>query len=119
METMDDEQYEKKTLEAVLESARTLATADEFSEELIALAEENKGTLTYYDTDNVDWDVKGYDFVFFDEEGNLSHAKLVPSELGILGDIHERESVEEMLEGHGFTLDESETFRAALHRQLN
>jgi len=106
-------------LAELLRDADMLATSSELSVELRNLAVPRKGMLSYYDTDRVQWSVSGYDFVFFDDDLNIRHTKINPQQLGIRGEVREGEVVERMLVDQGFLLDESEKFRAALHRQLN
>ena len=116
---METPENNPEHLDAILQDAEVLARADALNAELRALAAPQKGMLSYYDTDRVEWSANAYDVVFFDNELNLRHAKIEPQQLKIPGDLHERESVEQMLADKGFVLDESEKFRSALHRQLN
>jgi len=108
-----------KSIETLLQKATLLVSASEMSDELKGLSDKLKGTLTFYDSENVKWNVDGYDFVFFDTDGNLKRFKINPLELGFMGTTHERENLEQRFHSAGYILDDSEKLRSAIYRQLN
>ena len=106
----------------IKEKSSILVKKEDFTEELTELAEPMKGILGYFDTKNVRFSVEGYDFVYIDFEGNLSHVKIKPEEildLDMAGKLGEADNLEDQIMGAGFVIASSESFRAAIYRQLN
>lgn len=110
-------------LDYIKKNSRTLVVKEKFTEELEKMARPGKAMIGYYDSDNVNFSVEGYDLVYFSDDGeDLCHVKIKPEEIDGLenkGKIGESDEIEDVLRGNGFVLDQSEEFRAALHRQLN
>ncbi|OGM99378.1 MAG: hypothetical protein A3B91_00470 [Candidatus Yanofskybacteria bacterium RIFCSPHIGHO2_02_FULL_41_29] len=117
------QESERQNLAEYLEkNSNVVIDKDKLNEEIIRIAMSMKGMLGYYDSRDVKFSVDGYDFVYFNNEGDLLHVKIKPEEVLDLekaGKIHESDELEEKLKELGFELDQSEKFRSALWRQLN
>ncbi|OGN33689.1 MAG: hypothetical protein A3F98_01900 [Candidatus Yanofskybacteria bacterium RIFCSPLOWO2_12_FULL_41_8] len=117
------QESERQNLAEYLEkNSNVVIDKDKLNEEIIRIAMSMKGMLGYYDSRDVKFSVDGYDFVYFNNEGDLLHVKIKPEEVLDLekaGKINESDELEEKLKELGFELDQSEKFRSALWRQLN
>ena len=106
----------------ISDKSSVLVKKGELTEELAKIADPKKGILGYYDKENVNFSVEGYDFVYFNQGGDLCQVKIVPediSDLETTGKLRESEELEEKIKRAGFQLDQSERFRSAIWRQLN
>ena len=102
--------------------SKVLVNKNDFTEELKGMIMPGKSILGYFDSKNVTFSVVGYDLIYVDEDGDLSHVKIRPEEISDLegtGKVGESDYIEDQLIGIGFIFDRSELFRSALYRQLN
>src|SRR3989344_4206414 len=93
------QESERQNLAEYLEkNSNVVIDKDKLNEEIIRIAMSMKGMLGYYDSRDVKFSVDGYDFVYFNNEGDLLHVKIKPEEVLDLekaGKIHESDELEE------------------------